>query len=254
MTAVVGIRCTNGVVLGTDSSATFSAGQARTIEQPTEKLHVLADRVIVAGTGSVGLGQRFRAVVEDLCEDRFYNQRADAVELGKQLARKAKEDFGETGAPKNKYGALVAFPRRNDTHLCEFDVETFQPELKPLSGIWYCSMGSSQHITDPFLGFIREVFWQEGPPSVNQALFALTWTLDHAVQVNPGGVKDPISVAVLEEDQQGGSPSAYRLDEEELGEVRISIEDAKETLREFPNQLTPEAAGDREVPEPGNGE
>jgi 20S proteasome alpha/beta subunit len=68
MTAIVGIRCKDGVVIGADSSATFTdGGQVRTIEQPTEKkIEIIGDKVIVAGTGSVGHGQRFCAVVRKL--------------------------------------------------------------------------------------------------------------------------------------------------------------------------------------------
>ena len=42
MTAVVGILCSDGIVIGTDSSMTMVAGTFRTIEQSTEKLDVVA--------------------------------------------------------------------------------------------------------------------------------------------------------------------------------------------------------------------
>jgi 20S proteasome alpha/beta subunit len=65
MTAIVGILCEEGVVLGTDSSATFGAGGIRTIEQPYDKLHVIGGSVAVAGSGPVGMGQRFEAIVKE---------------------------------------------------------------------------------------------------------------------------------------------------------------------------------------------
>ena len=52
MTAIVGVLCRDGVVIGTDSSATFTYGPQRTIEQPTEKLSIVDQSVIVAGTGA----------------------------------------------------------------------------------------------------------------------------------------------------------------------------------------------------------
>lgn len=252
MTAVVGIRCTDGVVLGTDSAATLAKGQQqRTIEQLTEKLHVVDDRVLVAGTGSVGVGQRFVDIISDICEDEFYkNHDVDGLSVGRALSKAALEDLRDTIASKGLYGALVAFPCRKDLYLCEFDTDHFQPELKTLDGIWYASMGSSQHITDSFLGFVRNVFWRDEPPNVNLGQFAVTWTLDQAVALNPGGVKKPISIGVLEEDAEGGWPRARRLDADELKEIRVSISAAKDALREFPTRLSPEAAGDREVPEP----
>lgn len=253
MTAVVGIRCTDGVVLGTDSAATLAKGQKqRTIEQLTDKLHVVDNRVIVAGTGAVGVGQRFVDIVGDVCDDDFYKEHdLDGLAVGRALSRAALKDLQNTIASKGLYGALVAFPCRKDLYLCEFDLDHFQPELKTLDGIWYASMGSSQHITDSFLGFIREVFWQEGPPNVNLGQFAVTWTLDQAVALNPGGVKKPIRIGVLEEDAERTWPRARRLEDDELKEIRVSIDAAKEALREFGRRLSPEAARDDvEVPEP----
>lgn len=56
MTTVIGVLCSDGVVIGTDSSVTLGvAGRFSTIEQCSEKLDVIADQVIVAGTGAVGL-------------------------------------------------------------------------------------------------------------------------------------------------------------------------------------------------------
>lgn len=256
MTAIVGIRCTDGVVIGTDSAVTFASDPNRpTIEQTTEKLDVIDDRVIVATTGWVGQGQRFRAVIRDHCDKDFYKQSGvSGLDVGRSFAANAIKDFKQTGAPQGRFGALVAYPCQKTIHLCEFDSKHFQPELKPLDGIWYVSMGSSQPITDSFLGFIRDVFWHEGPPTIQQARFALTWTLDHAIKVNPGGVKGPISVGVLKENVESGFPRARKLEDHELTEIRVSIDAAKDALSEFPGRLSAEAAGERDVPEPDAGE
>src|SRR5947208_15941015 len=66
MTVLVGVLCQDGVVIGSDSSATFTAGQFRTIEQPTKKTFVVEPDVILAGTGAAGFAQRFQAVVQQV--------------------------------------------------------------------------------------------------------------------------------------------------------------------------------------------
>lgn len=48
MTVLVGILCQDGVVLGSDSSATFVAGQMRTIEQACQKLYAVGNTVMFA--------------------------------------------------------------------------------------------------------------------------------------------------------------------------------------------------------------
>lgn len=229
MTAVVGVLCKDGVVIGSDSSTTFVHEQFRTIEQCSEKLEVLVDCVIVAGTGQVGLGQRFCAIVEDAWQQDVFQK--PAMEVAILLSRATIENFRATFMNPGQYGALVAFPAEKGIHLCEFDTANFQPEFKT-EQLWFCSMGSAQPITDPFLALMREVFWQEGLPSVNDGVFAVAWTLEHAIAVNPGGVNAPVRLAVVEHGNDGAA-HARMLDEAELYEHSQNIEEAKNLLREF---------------------
>jgi 20S proteasome alpha/beta subunit len=238
MTAIVGILCRDGVVVGSDSSVTFAAGVQRTIEQPYEKISIIEGRVIVAGTGQVGLGQRFCNIVEASHVKNLF--KGNHIEIGKHLCHEAVNDFAFTQATKGQYAALAAFPIADKAHLCEFATADFQPEFKDHK-LWYCSMGSGQTITDPFLAFIRHVFWADGLPTVNEAVFAATWALQFAIDVNPGGVNGPVRIAILE--RVGGKFHARLLDENELAEHHQSIEEAKEGLRSFKTAQSGDAPG-----------
>jgi hypothetical protein len=248
MTAIVGVLCRDGVVIGTDSSTTFMAGAGfRTIEQRTEKLKICADAVIVAGTGQVGLGQRFCQIVEQAHVQQVFGPTNHFTAIGKELSRRAIQDFASTGVQGGQYASLIGFALDDTPHLCEFAVSDFQPEFKTET-LWYCSMGSGQMITDPFLAFMREVFWADGRPTVQDATFAVTWTLDHAVQVNPGGINGPVKVAVLE--RRSGSYEAYMLEDAYLDEHRQNIDQAKDRLRAFRASQSADAPGTPEVPRP----
>jgi len=159
MTILIGVLCKDGAVVGTDSSATFGAGNLRTVEQKTSKVHIIGDKVISAGTGQVGLGQRFDFVVES-----YYNQLKGNFdskpyqEIGRELCSLTLRNFGSTGVGGNQFGALLAFSASGKFHLCEFATQDFQPEFKTVD-LWYVSMGSGQLIADPFLGLIRKIFW-----------------------------------------------------------------------------------------------
>ena len=60
MTVIIGILCEDGVVIGSDSSATYGQSPlVKTIEYEALKVEVLAGTVITAMTGAIGLGQRF---------------------------------------------------------------------------------------------------------------------------------------------------------------------------------------------------
>lgn len=229
MTAIIGLLCNNGVIIGADSSVTFTQGQIRTIEQPCEKLEIIGGRIIIAGSGQVGLGQRFSAVVEKAQSGKIFDN--PAIDVTKTLSRHTLEDFAYTYLHPGQYSALVAFPCGRKFYLCEFALQDFQPELKT-EKLWYCSMGSSQVITDSFLALMRDIFWQGACPTVQEGVFAVTWTLEHAIDVNPGGVNAPIRIAVLA-NTQNGSPSARILDDDELEEHREHIRYAKNKLREY---------------------
>jgi len=246
MTAIVGVLCRDGLVIGTDSSATFSTGATLTIEQPTKKLSVFADTIIVAGTGEVGLGQRFGRIVELAHQQNLFNAGQHYINVGTNLCARAIMDFQSTGMKPGSFGALVGFALGDQVHLCEFAVNNFQPEFK--TDIWYCSMGSGQPITDPFLALMREVFWKDGLPTVQDATFATTWALDHAVRVNPGGINGPVKIAVLE--KQGENFRARILEDEDLEEHYENIKQAKELLRKFPASQSAEAPGIPDIPEP----
>jgi hypothetical protein len=148
-----------------------------------------------------------------------------------------------------RYGALIAFPSGDSPVLCEFDPLYFQPELKT-ERLWYCSMGSAQPITDPFLALMRNVFWHKSPPTVPDALWAATWALDHAIEVNPGGVNGPVQMAVLERTDKA-QLRARVLEDGELGEHRQNIQAAKDALRKLRESYQVGAeSGAADIPKP----
>ena len=252
MTSIVGIACSDGVVIGTDSAATFGDGSGRpTIEQPVNKIEVINDQVIIAGTGAVGLNQRFCHMVQVNWSARQFRER-DIFQITKDVAKAALEDFQHTYVtPPNPpplrtdYGALVAIPCGHNYHLCEFAAGSLQPELKN-SHPWYCSMGSAQTITDAFLGFIKGVFWENGQPTLADGVLYAVWTLQQAIELNPGGVNAPIRVAVLERPQAG--LRARLLSPGEVDQHQQHIAAAKEHLRNFKYVMSRSDA--TEVPSP----
>ena len=208
---------------------TMSTGTLSTIEQPTEKLAVIDSRAIIAGTGSIGHGQRFRHVVETALKNREFvaernGERQHSVDICRNISRATVTDFQQTCTKLNAYSALLAVPVGREPVLCQFD-DGFQPTLFT-EQMWFCSMGSTQPITDPFLALMREIFWPTDQPTVQEATLAVTWTLDHAISVNPGGVNGPARIAVLE-------PNGSRLlADADLNEHRSWIEDARRQLSE----------------------
>lgn len=235
MTAIVGIRCKDGVVIGADSSATFSdGGTMRTIEQPTnKKIEVIEDHVIIAGTGQVGHMQRFAALVRQQFAAKAYRDKSD-IEIGKTISSGALQDFHQTHTTHQiQFTALVAYVANNQPVLCELAGMgvMFQPEIKKVDDLWFTSAGSGQLITDPFLALFRKVFWTDGAPSLEGGIFTALWALQHACEVNPGGIKEPIKIAVLA--REDGKLRARLLDESELAEHGNMVAEATRHMASF---------------------
>jgi hypothetical protein len=232
MTSLVGILCKDGVVIGADSAVSLEDGRVRTIEQQYDKIEIIGNSVILVGTGAVGLGQRFSAIVNDEWNHKKTFFQNTPLNIAKILCGAALNDFRSTFAPPG-LGALVAFPVGGKAHLFEFGIRDFQPEMKT-EKLWFTSLGCVQIITDSFLAYLKSVFWNDELPNVNDGIFIVKWTLEHAVAVNPGGVNAPVRVAVLE--QVGGKYIARMVSDDELQEHQQNIEGAKKALMEYRNQ------------------
>jgi 20S proteasome alpha/beta subunit len=235
VTAIVGIRCKDGVVIGADSSATFGDGGGRgVIEQSTSrKIEIIGESVIVAGTGAVGHMQRFSAVIQKLWDQKAF-QGKNEIEIGKMLSSGGINDFNQTGAMNNlQFAAMVAFPANDQPSLCELPggPGIFQPEIKKVDDLWFASTGSGQSITDPFLALLRKVYWRDEAPALQGGIFTALWALQHACEVNPGGINEPVKITVLAREK--GKLRARMLDDAELAEHQNMVAEATKHMAAF---------------------
>lgn len=250
MTAIVGVRCPDGVVIGADSALTVSASSREPIiEQKTEKkIQIIGGRVIVAASGFTGHTKRFVNVVETMWRDKEFENKT-SLQIAKQLSAKGIADFAETHVSRKfEFDTFVAYPARDGPTLCELagGVE-FQPDIKTLDESWCTSIGKGIPLTEPFLALLRSVFWSDGPPNVQGGIFTVMWTLMHAVELSPGGIRDPIWIAVLA--SKRGQYKARLLESSELEEHRDVVRSAHQHLGEFREILMGEK-GALPVPKP----
>ena len=241
MALIIGIHCSDGVVIGTDSAAASDPLAPTASREFQQRIAIIDDRVIVAGTGAVGLGQRFTAITGQHWASKGL-QNKSAVEIGKMLSESALEDFGQTGIDPLRpsgnqpedYGALVAIPCGQGPALLAFPAVGFQPEVKT-DGLWYAAMGSARNVADPLLGFVRITFWEShAPPSCQEGIFAATLVLKLGCALYPGGVAEPVQMAVLRpQPGRKGRLLAHRLTEDELSEHEQSMEQAIRHFRGY---------------------
>lgn len=246
MTVIIGTRCEDGIVMGADSSATFTQGNQKTIEQPNqEKVKLVDEGCMWAGTGAVGLGQRFQCVLHKNRESLKLKQKREAIEAVTDICKHVVTDFADTRVPPGMFGALLAFYANNSFHLCEYEPSRFQPELK-LGDTCFVAMGSGQSIADPFLALLRAIFWKARQPRVNEAIFVTLWVLKHAIEVNPGGIGPPPHIAVL--DKSNGGPRTRELNDHEIQEHEDNVEGVGKLLRGYMQNISG-AKEAKDVPE-----
>lgn len=233
---------------GADGAATYGTiGGVQTIRQPIKKkLQLIGSQLIVGVSGAVGLGQRIAGEVEGVqrhgipidektkkqlhqCkpyEVMSFLRHALWNIVGRELeiARISAQTFGTSALQSAIVQTAVSLLVGGEPSLFHFDhqgaVEQVTDDLP------FVALGSGQIIADPFLAFIRRIFWDDKPPNVEQGLFAAVWAIQHAIETNAGGVGPPIQIVTFTK----GKDKVWKTQEmpEQSNEERLQFIDALE--------------------------
>jgi len=259
MTLIAGVRCANGVVIGADGAATFAAYTQQTIRQPMHKLTVIRSKLIVGVSGPVGFSQRFAYHIEKAWDDRDFAGKDPVATMEHirrllwdkvigpetQIASMAKALHGGRAVQSATGMTLLAMPVAGCAHLFEFDQQG-SPEMAS-EDLLFKSIGSGQQTADPFLAFLKRVFWRDHCPNIAEGTVAVLWALQHAVHTSPGGVADPIQISILEK-----KPSdwvARLLEDAELEEHRQDVASLESSLSDWwKRERGQQATSDTDVP------
>ena len=255
MTIIVGVKCTDGVVIGADSVATSSHGPHRLIQIISDdKINIVGGKVIIACSGAVGLSQRFQGIVATAWQQKSFQK--PIAECLRDITRDSVQDFERTGVPRYPpqqgglgFGALMACPIGGVAELIEFGSLDFQPEIKK-DQLHFVAIGSGQVLADPFLAFVSRVLWGGKPPAVQMGAFGLYWVLSHTIQYAPGGVGRPIKIAVLKKEK--GEWVARSVEGDELQEQEQHVAEIEKRIAEYPKAVieTTETTPPPEPPPP----
>ncbi len=209
MTLLVGILCKDGVVVASDSAATFGTGLQATIgQQEVQKVRKLNDHIIYCGTGAVGISQiisdrilalwaskAFSGTVTP--EAAMHNIGTDIAQTVGPYLQTGQLQHALTGAASTSLcKSLIAMPVGHKPHLFQFDFNG-APERCTID-LPFVALGSGQVIADPFLAFLRRLLWTGREPTLSEGRLAAVWTIDHVSRTNPGGVGGEIQLATLE--------------------------------------------------------
>ena len=237
MTVLVGVKCTDAVIIGSDSALSSAIGDSLTVEHPGKKIFIIDERIIIAGSGAVGLTQRFTNSVSTLWDAKKLVSK-NPIDFSTEISRTVVRDFISTDAPLKDFGGtLVAFPNDHKTELCEFDPKV-QPQLRDHNS-WHVSLGYGQLVADTLLGLARKAFWGNGPPRKEDGIFVAIWVLSLTIEMCPVGVSGPIQMAVLEKNTEtkGKGLVARNLSDDEISCHESQVTSLIEYLGQYKNNL-----------------
>jgi hypothetical protein len=240
MTLIVGILCADGVVVGSDSYATYGDGRMPTIgQQAAKKVNCLNDHVVYASTGAVGMAQLVANTVKKMWdENRFQGVKTPESamdEIGKEIMKVVLPYMQAGQVQKNLTGdastslckSMVAIPIAHQACLFQFDFSGAPERATPQ--LPFVSLGSGQMIADPFLALIRRLLWADTEPTLAEGRLAAVWAIDHVRRTNAGGVGGDIQLATLVP-QKSGLPKVQLSAQKEIGEHLQNIGDAESAL------------------------
>ena len=140
----------------------------------------------------------------------------------------------------------MAAPLDGAAQLIEFGLLDFQPEIRR-DRLHFVSMGSGQVLADPFLAFVSRVLWGGQQPNVQMGALGLYWVLSHTIKYAPGGVGEPIKIAVLKKEK--GDWIARSVEGDELQEAEQHVAEIENRIGSYPAAIV-EAANATPPPTP----
>lgn len=253
MTLIIGALCNDGIIIGSDGATTLNTtlGQL-TARLPTKKLTTIDSKLIVGISGPVGLIQRVTNRIENLWKsNQFANK--DKIQSAEIIRNSIVDPIAEEFKISTKFGALgqsafnsslchslVAGVFKKELSLIQF-FEKGDPELATAQVPFIC-IGSGQSLADPFLAFLKRIFWSATSINLSDGTFAVLWALKHSINVSPGGVSEPIQLMQLT--YSNSTVSIVEIERNQVREIEESIQRAEDSLKNFRNFFTDQTSAE----------
>jgi 20S proteasome alpha/beta subunit len=226
MTLIVGIKCTDGIVMCGDGALTS------TIRQSSRKLSIIQPDILVGFAGALGLAQRQTGLMSRVLTTENARQQIagwsldqamgelrvlfwPAIEQEMKIAASALAEVAQVALNSAIVELMVALPCGNVPQLMRFNTAAAPEACTDMLDCF--AIGSGRMMADPFLAFLKDSLYNGNPLSLADGRFIATLTMRHAIRTNPGGIADPIQMVVLESQGAGGF-SARELEQSELDE------------------------------------
>lgn len=256
MSLIVGIRCTDCLVLAASGPGNVpSEDGIPPARQRAKKLRVVGGQAILGVSGYDGLAQDMALSLEmcladlktrELAEEdlRGNVREALAAPIQRTVAiHRSLKGIPGLGTAIAEYAlsqSMVAIPSAGSFRLYVLDPECSLTEIT--DELLSVAIGNSRAVAEPFLGFLRKVLWDEGPPSRAQGELAAYWTVRNAIDSNPTALSLPIQLLVMIR-RDDASVEISERGESEIAGISLEMEDRLEAIRRSFGDMPRSSAG-----------
>lgn len=203
MTLIVGIKCTDGIVMGADSAQTMHGY----MHQSTKKLAKIGQDLIIGSSGSGSVAHQLRWALDAAAGTGAIitkDLRSATDSLKRPMLEVIKQNYQDSASLRQVSSnppsdpsseSLVALPVAKQVRLFHFNHACSPIEIT--DDVCFGSIGSGIFAANPFLLLIKRTWWANNQPSVADGIVATVWALDHAIKTSSGGVAEPKQLITL---------------------------------------------------------
>ena len=199
VTLIVGILCDKGVAIAADSQATAAAhiplanpAKLQTHTHSVTKVARIGNEALLGVSGYPPIGDEYEKVIKPRSQQfatRNYefatNKLKDEIRniINKHLdtAKRASKLIDNQAYDTATCECLLAANFKDGVKLIQIERQGSFEVLK--SEFPLVAIGSGQMHADPFLVYLRNTFWPDKLPTVEEGVLAATWAIDYAIEV-----------------------------------------------------------------------
>jgi 20S proteasome alpha/beta subunit len=265
MTVIVGILCDNGVAIASDRQSTANAyvpglypqAAVQTSTNAVTKISIVGDDILLAVSGLSALGDEYEITIrkhQPNFASRSYELatrklREEIPNVVRPFLENA-ELLAKAVGPGPAYGqctveCLVAANFKDGPKLLQitplgiFDAAKSESPIK--------AIGSGQLQADPFLVFLRNTFWPNRLPTVEEGMLAACWAVDYALEVGAPFVGKDINAFSLGRDGRNRF-RASQATSDQIRNHRAFIQTARLRLSEMANPRSAAVEDAQQIP------
>lgn len=257
MSLIIGIYCTDGLVLGADDAAHFGSYAQPTIRAAYKKIRIVDGISAISVASTVGVLQQYEDVLATMHNGEAFPAKRPVEAMNAlrdgflastnaqyQVAAMIQHELGKEAWSSCASEVLVATRVAEAYRLYHFDKCLAPQEVT--EDLPFVAIGTGRNTADPFIAHLRRIYYRDKCPNLALGIMTAVWTLKHAGETGAPsvGVGRQIVTLFKKADVYG----IQELSAEQLQEHYEFIDRAEESMRSVARTIQEPADSDLPIP------